>query len=126
MPDSVAPFEDLSRFILEKKQIRSDNTLRHTVFMPNKNGETSVFRISGISENQIRDIATQVARIRNKELFGRADISALIVLSKRLQVVISEPPERHANIIGWPDDPSTKLSIAQELAADATFRRAFD
>jgi len=77
MSDPVAPFEDLSRFILEKKQIRADNTLRHTVFMPNRNGETSVFRISGISENQIWEIAVQVSRIRNKELFGRGDIPVL-------------------------------------------------
>ncbi|MEI9475244.1 MAG: hypothetical protein WCO26_01520 [Deltaproteobacteria bacterium] len=126
MSDPVAPFEDLSRFILEKKQIRADNTLRHTVFMPNRNGETSVFRISGISENQIWEIAVQVSRIRNKELFGRADIPVLDVLSKKLQLIINEPPKRHANIIGWPDDPSTKLSIAQELAAEATFRKVFE
>lgn len=123
MSDPITLFEDLSRFILEKKQIRADNTLRHTVFMPNRNGETSVFRISGIPQKQIWEIAVQVARERTKELFGRADISVKNVLSKKLQVILNEPPKRHANIIGWPDDPSAKRSIAQELAAEATLHR---
>jgi hypothetical protein len=123
MTRSGTPFEDLSRFILEERQIRADGSLRHTVFMPSRNGETSVFGISGISENEIWEIAAQVARIRNKELFGRADIAALKVLSKKLQVIVNEPPRRHANIVGWPDDPSTIRSIAQELAAEATPHR---
>jgi hypothetical protein len=124
MPDPVTESESLSRFIFEKGLIRPDYTLRHTVFMPNKkNGETSVFRISGISEEQIWNIAFDVAKKRVKQLFGRADILASKVFAKELQVVPKEPPPRHANIIGWPDDPSLTKSIAQELADEATAHR---
>ena len=92
--------------------------------MPDKkNRETSVFRISGVSEEQIWHIASEVATIRNKQLFGRADILASKVFSKELQVVPKEPPPKHANIVGWPDDPSLTLSIAQELADEATPHR---
>jgi hypothetical protein len=124
MPDPVTEFESLSRFVFDKRYIRPDNTLRHAAFMPDKkNRETSVFRISGVSEEQIWHIASEVATIRNKQLFGRADILASKVFSKELQVVPKEPPPNHANIVGWPDDPSLSLSIAQELADEATPHR---
>jgi hypothetical protein len=124
MPDPVTKFESLSRFIFDKGLIRPDNTLRHTMFMPNKkNGETSVFRISEIPEEQIWNIAVDIAKKKIKQLFGRADILASKVFSKELQVVPKEPPPKHANIIVWPDDPSLTISIAQELADEATPQR---
>ncbi len=121
MPEPVADPETLSRFIFDRKHIRSNNTLRHSAFMPNKYGETSVFRISGISQEQIWEIASDVARLRDKQLLGRGDILASTVFSKDLQVIPREPPKRHANILGWPNDPSLTHSIAQQLAAEAVF-----
>ncbi len=123
MPNPVTEFESLSRFVFDKRAFRPDKTLKHTVFMPNRNGETSVFGISGITEEQIWHIASQVAAIGTRELFGRGDILTSRVLSKELQVVPQVPPPRHANIIGWPDDPSLTRSIAQELADEATPHR---
>ena len=51
----VDPSENLSRFILHKKLYRaSDDRVKHAAFMPNpNNGETSVFRTSGISDEEM-------------------------------------------------------------------------
>lgn len=89
--------------------------------MPNqKNGETSVFRISGIANDEIWDIGERDAP---KPILGRADIITLYVLKTNLQVFPSEPPARHANIVGWPAEKSKQKLIAIELASKSTFHK---
>lgn len=120
----IEPSEKLSRFILQSNWIRaSDSTVKPAAFLPNPhNGNTSVFRTSGISEQNTWEIGDrEVADRRGKPLLGRADILAFDVLSKHLQINPSEPPLRHANITDWPDEKSKRLQIAVELAADSNY-----
>ena len=49
----------------------------------------------------------------------RADIEQIEVTSKSLRVIPSEPPDRHADIMGWPSEKSERQSIALELAEDS-------
>ncbi len=122
--EPVVHSETLSRFILREKYIRANNTVRHAAFMPNKNDKVSVFRISGITDNEVWDIGdSEVATKQGKPIFGRADIIASIVISKDLKVVSSEPPERHADIIDWPEEKSEQKQIALELAAESKFHK---
>lgn len=113
--------ESLSRFILSKKYYSIEKKIvKYAAFLPNNNGETSVFRTSGIPDKEIWDIGDrEVSTIRQKPILGRADIIAYLVLKKGLEVIPSEPPERHANIAGWPDERSKQRLIALELAAES-------
>ncbi len=116
--------EILSRFILQRNWYRpSDNTVKYAAFMPNpKNGETSVFRTSNLSDKEIWLIGErEVAMKRGKPIIGRAEIVTAVVVSHNLKVVPSEPPERHANIIGWPEEKSAQKLIAIKLAERAQF-----
>jgi len=122
----VALSEILSRFVLKKDWYRSsDNSVKYAAFLPNpKNGETSVFRISGISDKEVWDIGNrEVAKDPNRPILGRADISASNALARGLEVLTNEPPERHANIVGWPGEKSKQKLLALELAAEAHFHR---
>lgn len=122
----VAISEFLSRFILKKEWYKpSDNRVRYAAFLPNpKNGETSVFRISDISDKEVWDIGDrEVAKDPNRPILGRADVSASNVVTKGLEILPSEPPERHANIVGWPGEKSKQKLIALELAAEAHFQK---
>ena len=120
MPEPITPFEYLSRFIVDRNHFRANRTIKHQAFIPNNNGKTSVCRISGIGDGEIWEIGLEVARIRGKPLFGRADIRVFNVLSKSLVVVPTNPPPiRHADIVGWPENKDHRISIAQELAAEA-------
>ncbi len=123
--EPVDPLEILSRFVVSNRWIRADNTVRHTAFLPNpKNGETSVFRISGITDNEIWAIGErEVVPIQNKPILGRANIETSIVISKVLKVIPSEPPEKHADITGWPEEKSEQKQIALELAAGSEFHK---
>jgi len=114
--------ETLSRFIVQSNWIKpSDNSVRYTAFMPNpNNGETSVFRINGITDKDIWRIGCEeVAKKLSKTLYGRADIIANAVLSEKLSVIPKEPPERHANITDWPEERSHQKLTAMELSAEA-------
>ena len=115
--------EILSRFILNKNYVRANNSVRHAAFMPNRNGETSVFRTSEMSANNIWNIGNEVARTRGKPLVGRADIVTARVFSSGLQAVPQEPPEKHANIIGWSSEKSEQRKTALILASESAFRR---
>jgi len=122
MVEPVIPSEVLSRFIMQMNWFRpSDNRVRYAAFMPNpKNGETSVFRISSISDREVWEIGgREVGLKRDKPLLGRADIGASFVITKELNVMPSEPPVRHANIAGWPEEKSEQRLVALELAAKA-------
>lgn len=122
---SIAPSETLSRFILQSNSIKTSNsTVKYTAFLPYPHVELSVFRISGISDDEIWDIGDRaVAPKRGRQILGRADISALNVTTKDLEVRPNEPPARHANITGWPDEKSKQKEIALELAAEAQLHK---
>jgi hypothetical protein len=88
--------------------------------MPSR-GEVSVFRVDGLSEAAIWGIGNDVAKKRERTLYARSDTRALDVTKLGVKVVPSEPPPRHANLVGWPenDKPRQKL-IALQIAAVAT------
>ena len=117
--------EILSRFILQTNWFSSsENRVKYAAFLPDKNGETSVFRTSGITNNEIWEIGDcEVSIKRGKPILGRADIGINNVISKDLEVVPREPPLRHANIIGWPDERSKQKIIAIELASESFFHK---
>lgn len=114
----VEQAETLARYIYSKSYYRpSDNTVRHSAFMPPKNRRLSVFRIFGLRENEIWELGDN---LRNDQpLLGRADIKAGSVNGTGLAVEADDIPHRHANIVGWPDDDSAIKLKALELAEKA-------
>jgi hypothetical protein len=116
--DQVKPEEYLSRYILRKSQFSTlYKRVKYVVFMPAPNGETSVFRISSLSANEIWDIGDrEVAQKRGLPLLGRADILAFQILSRNLKLIPDNSSSRHANIVNWPTEKSEQILIAIELA----------
>lgn len=119
--EQINPKEYLARYLFHKNQFSAINRrVKYVAFMPAPNGETSVFRISNLSDNEIWKIGdTDVAQKRGLFLLGRADISAFHVFDKSLKVVPDNNPPQHANIIGWPKEKSEQKLIAMELAESA-------
>jgi hypothetical protein len=119
--EQVSPGENLTRYILHTNHFSIlHKRVKYATFMPTPNGETSVFRISKLSESEIWGIGDrEVAQKRSKPLLGRADISAFHVFSNKLEIAPDNNPPRHANIIGWPREKSEQKLIAMELAENA-------
>lgn len=125
MEEKVSPSESVARFITQKNYYRpSDRTVKHNAFMPNRDGETSVYRIIGLDDVEIFAIGRQfVASVINKPLKGRADIGVSKILKRDLRVEPNpDPHPRHANIVDWPEDKLKHRYIALELAAEAKLK----
>jgi hypothetical protein len=82
--------------------------------------ETSAFRTDGLDEPGVWAIgAIHVASTRGKPVQARADILTEKIRRSALDVSTDEPPVRHVVIVGWPNDKDARMSLQQQLAADA-------
>lgn len=88
-------------------------------FLPARDGLTSTFHSSGLTEEEIWLLGD--AHIRApRSVHGRGDIAVAGVTAAGLTMVADYEPARHVNISGWPQAVDDQLSLAQSLAADAT------
>ena len=119
--DQIKSEEYLARYIFHKNHFSTlQERVKYVVFMPATSGETSVFRISSLLENEIWEIGNrEVAQKRGLPLLGRADISAFHILDNKLKLIPDNNPPRHANIVGWPPEKSEQILIAMVLAENA-------
>lgn len=119
----ISAAENLARYIFSKHHFSRDRgVVKYGAFLPATNGETSVFRISGISESEVWQIGISiVAPLRARPLLGRADILASGVITGGLTLLADTKSHRlHANIGGWPGGKSERQLIAIKLAGRAT------
>jgi hypothetical protein len=122
---TVAEDEIVTRYVFDKGYFsRSRRTVKYQAFWPH-NGETSVFRISQLSNAEVWSLGNEyVAKQRKRSLKARADIvtdavmfAGLAVTGTHLRVVAETSTHPlHANIAGWPEDESAIQMVAVELA----------
>lgn len=115
--------EPLTVFSTGKSDSKATGMPRHTPFLPsNKFKSTSVFRILDLSDLAIWGIGVEHVKSDTRNIYGRFDFIAEYVYAFKLRFEPDNKPERHANIVNWPEDRSAKNSLAQQLAAIATFK----
>jgi hypothetical protein len=123
----VADEEWLARFIVSNNEVRHDNTVKPKLFMPYKLVALSVNRHRDCTEEEIWDVAYEVAQVRQRTLYGRADIKASSSRIAPLDVV-SRPllptNPNHAEIVGFPPTKEDQQALAIKLAAAASKRIA--
>ncbi|QXD13984.1 hypothetical protein GQ464_010990 [Rhodocaloribacter litoris] len=114
----------LARFLLQRSHFAPANhRVKYSAFMPNRDGETSVFDIHELTETEIWEMGRRyVAAPQGRSLCGRADTFVSIVENLGLMVDFDDHPPRHANITGWPHEKSAQKLKALELASNATLR----
>jgi hypothetical protein len=138
----VTDREMLARYILTESWLYKDNRagspLKANAFMPYR-GEVSVFRVDELNSTQRIAIGEAVAKERERKhreaalsqghaypetkctyrYRGRGELTAGDVRINGLDVISQEPPERHANICGWPPQSGNKRTdeAAQMLYA---------
>jgi hypothetical protein len=120
--NEIAASEPICRFVFGKDYYRpSDNSVRHNAFMPNKDGETSVYRTISLSYERICDLGKRFVESNKKRpMRGRANILALKIMEQQLRIEAKPIPHpRHANIINWPQDLSEIKLIAMKLARES-------
>lgn len=119
LPNSIGAHERLTRYIYSSRHFKkSTNTVEAAAFIPQPSTkETSMFRIDGLRTAAIWEIGAGIGRGSKRTLHARADLTARSVVEAELRVEPRCPPDRHAVIIGWPDDKDARMSRAQMLAA---------
>ena len=118
---TVSSAEPITRYINERSKIKSSTAqARYNAFMPPSNRRLSVYRTEGIDQHEIWQIADEFVATEKKPVIARADLLASEFASHDLQIAPHpEPHERHANVIGWPEDEGRQRIIALELASTA-------
>ena len=109
--------ENVSRFILFSRWFRkSDQTIRPDAFIPYPYPNLSVTRHRGITEKRIWELGKNVADLRERKLYGRTDLQAVVCISRGLILKDAPPPDNHVNISDWPSEKSAQKMIAIEIA----------
>lgn len=81
-----------------------------------KDGQTSVFRIGGLTNAAVMRIGQrEVGELRTFHGWGVFMARAVFRVGLRLDP--DDSPPRHANIIGWPEDKDAVIEKAQDLSA---------
>ena len=127
LPAEVSSGERLSRYVFTKRYLKkTTDRLSPEAFTPHKTSrETSIYRTDGCSEENIWELSEKYVtayRPDHKSALGRGDLTAQVVFDQKLNVVPHPIPHpRHANIVGWPDEPGSELELmkATELANQA-------
>ena len=103
----------------------SENKVKYSAFIPPQSLKLSVYRISGIQNQEIWNMGNEyVAKPQSKTVLGRADILASEVLNLGEGLSLEPDPKphpRHANITGWAVDKSKQKLVAIKLADKAKF-----
>jgi hypothetical protein len=120
--NTISAGETITRYILNNSHYaRTKKRIKYAAFLP-RNGETSIFRISNLGDEQIWDIGDNyVALLSSRTLLARGDLIASDIFEESLEI---KPDTRkhslHANIVGWPlEEPEKVKFIAANLADKA-------
>lgn len=113
--------EHLARFILHRRHLRQDWTVKPDAFIPHPWPDLSVTRHLQLSETALWNIGRDVARQTEKILHGRADVRVFNFEQHTLRVVSAPRADNrnHANVKGWPTEKPAQKAIAQEIAKAA-------
>lgn len=117
LPEAVGGAKDLARFLTSSSQYNSQMA-KPAAFLPNpRDRETSVFRHGREPRPELWRIGREHVA-RERPLHGAALLRARDVREALLDVTATEPPPRHAGIVGWPwlDDPELQKAQQKERA----------
>jgi len=127
--EKIIDSEPISRFLISKRWFaKTTGRVKFAAYLPNKNGETSVYRFFGIkNEKEIWNIGEKhVREPREKKggsctIHGRSQVNSNVILENNLSILPQPLPHpRHADINNWPEDKPQRQMKATELANSST------
>lgn len=121
--------EMIARFLTSKNHFaKSTGRIKYGSYLPALDGETSVFRVSGINRQEISYIGEKYVRNpRVKKggsctIYGWSKVKAGVILKTKLVIEPEPTPHpRHANLTNWLDTKIERQQQATDIANKATF-----
>lgn len=121
-PEAIRDDEIVARFIVASNWVRnSDSSVKPDAFIPYPYPDLSVTRHIGLSATEIWQLGDDVAKLRSRTLYGRADLAVTEIVKLSLTIAPTKTPRNHANIQSWPADKPAQKAIAQLLAAASNY-----
>ena len=120
--NAVSDSEPLARFLTSSTHYSSAmQSVKPAAFLPPPKRDLSVFRVHGLTTDQICQIGEQavISRMTGRTLHGFASIVTQAFEDVRLCIDPDDTPPRHASVTGWPADKAERKMIAIQLAARA-------
>lgn len=118
----VDPDETVARYIINKRNVRADKSIKPDEFIPYSYVDLSVNRHRDCTEDEIWHFGQQVAAQRGKDLLGRTDLIAeacsIVPLSVVAKPITGNP--NHADITGYPTEKADQKALALKIAAEAS------
>lgn len=114
--------EVVARYLVNRRNIRADKTIKPDEFVPYKYVDLSVNRHRECTDEEIWIFGEQVARQRGKLLLGRTDLLVADCQIEPLKVVekpIDQNPN-HADVTGYPSAKAEQKALALKMAANAS------
>jgi hypothetical protein len=116
----------LSRFVFQRGHFDETRVKYRAFEPPSRDFTLSVSRTHNLTEPEIWQHGDQWVATPGRAILARGDftltqVKEVFVEGFLLSVSPDEPPERHANVVGWPPSEQKELrrSLAQQLAAKA-------
>lgn len=123
---SIGLSNELGRFLTSSGHFaKTLGKVKHGAFMPNPDGELSVFDLTGKKEKERFSIAKAYIfpNLPNgRSIYGYAENIAQDFKNVKLEVNKFEPPPNHYNVENWPESKDEQMFIAQELAENASLK----
>lgn len=117
----VEPDEPIARFVCDHHKLYfACDRVKPGAYLP-KDGKTSVYRVRGLDTDGVRRLGTDV--LRRPPPLAHATCLGATVCSCPLRFDPDNTPERHANIVGWPERKDEQKLLALKLAKAATVFR---
>ena len=118
------PTEPLTRYVTDSERMLLLPTKDHVhwrAFLPKTaDKDLSIARIENLAADDVCTLGIELAASGGRTVYGRADfnrpqVQALTVA--RFDAVPAPPPDRHAAIVGWPEDGNARKRACMELTA---------
>lgn len=123
LPNSLRGSEPLARYLTQSNHFNLPTySVKPRAFDPPPDLRLSVFRIDGLGTEDIwkcGQINVTNMMPEPRHIYGIANIRVSEVQAASLSVDPDNNPERHASIVGWPEDKSERKLLTQELALKA-------
>ena len=119
----IGPNDPVSRYLIDKRHYSSVNKrVKPGAFLPEPNGETSVYLIKNLSEVEIWEHGAKYVEAKGRTVRGRAELNAGVIEEATLRLLADDPPPRHAKIVGWPPEKDEQKAVALELAQSSVLK----
>jgi len=110
----VGDDETIARFIFSSSHFsKGTERVKYGAYLPAKDGESSVYRVTGLHWDKIWDIGKDYVETDKRKIRACAEATAIEITRHSLSILPETKKHyRHANIVAWPQEKHEKKNVS--------------